>query len=337
MKTFEGLAWSHRYAYEGNAVNPRSTAIVWLAFTAISAAVTGTFACSPMKEESHVPTIRMTEALAVPIPEAFPVSNAWTQGNGEVYLLSSTRPHVIAYRNSRLENLGQHYLLRPIGIAAGRLPGSVAVVDGDRRTIVTMQEGRIVFEEAWDLPARAEAAVRTSAAWFIMGRDSLDDFVLFKLDPDRGGLPIYRVGRRAQKGRTALLPHLGKAGANVIVTSPEPPFRTVVVSPEGGLLRRFESIAASHFGADSGERQQWVAVATVQIADVYVQTLADLRSDRRELLVFDKDGRFVRRSTIHVPIGLGSTEAEGNFLLGVRRIPMQEVVLYRWHLEGDSQ
>ena len=68
----------------------------------------------------------------------------------------------------------------------------------------------------------------------------------------------------------------------------------------------------------------------------FVQILADLRSDRRHLLVYDAAGAFKRRRAIDVPFGILDTVPDRQELLAVRRTDRLEILTYQWSWQSTG-
>jgi hypothetical protein len=62
----------------------------------------------------------------------------------------------------------------------------------------------------------------------------------------------------------------------------------------------------------------------------YIQTIADLRSDHRTLLLYAADGRFIRSSQLEVPMAVVSTDPQSERIIAVRDVGRQEVAVYKW-------
>lgn len=180
------------------------------------------------------------------------------------------------------------------------------------------------------LPAglRVADAVRTERfGWITAGVDAEGRYRIQPLDarpwwvisPDtlRGGvLPPYR---------------LAASGDGVLITEAEPPFRTWRVCPEGAG----EPFAPTGAGyPQSGGVQRWVSAPLVDLGDALVQTLSDLASDRRVLVLYDPDGRERRKTIVAAPMALVGVTRDRRHLIGVRDLGNPEVVLYRWSWTG---
>ncbi len=67
----------------------------------------------------------------------------------------------------------------------------------------------------------------------------------------------------------------------------------------------------------------------------FVQTIADLRSDRRSLLLFGSDGRFIRSTQLDIPMAFVSADPMAHRLIALRDIDERELVEYRWRWHSN--
>lgn len=79
-------------------------------------------------------------------------------------------------------------------------------------------------------------------------------------------------------------------------------------------------------GSDS--EGDWVALPPISLGSIYLQVIADLRSDRRRFVLFDHTGHFLRSAEFALPLGFWT--ATDGVLLGVRVSDVPEIVEYSW-------
>jgi hypothetical protein len=73
----------------------------------------------------------------------------------------------------------------------------------------------------------------------------------------------------------------------------------------------------------------WAALPALSLSNgVVVQTISDLGSMRRELLVRRGDGTVVRTVGIDTPVGFVAASPSGRTLLAVSRVPRPRIVCY---------
>lgn len=171
--------------------------------------------------------------------------------------------------------------------------------------------------------------MRTEHGWLVGGVDTAGSYRVQPL----GGEPWWII--RPDTVRGGVLPpyRLAPATAGVLLTEAEPPFRTWPVSAE--------SVGAGFVpsGANYPRRegvQQWVSGPVVDLGEAMVQTLADLASDRRVMVVYDSRGREVSKTVIDVPMALVGITRDRRHVVAVRNLGEAEVVLYRWSWRSDN-
>jgi hypothetical protein len=66
------------------------------------------------------------------------------------------------------------------------------------------------------------------------------------------------------------------------------------------------------------------------VGELFVQTLADVRSTHRVIRMVDGSGALVRNLPLDVAMGFTAADRSAQRLLAVRRADEQELVTYRW-------
>ncbi len=79
-----------------------------------------------------------------------------------------------------------------------------------------------------------------------------------------------------------------------------------------------------------GRSGNWVSLAALPLGSDILQTLADLTSDRRLILVFDEVGSLVGHRLLEAPLGFVASGSGEQVLIAVRRLNRVEVVRYEW-------
>lgn len=75
--------------------------------------------------------------------------------------------------------------------------------------------------------------------------------------------------------------------------------------------------------------RRWVSLPAVAIGDGYLQTLADVKSDERRLIFTDgSTGDWIAR-VVNAPMGFLASDPAEAIAIAIRRIDVQEVVVYQ--------
>jgi hypothetical protein len=75
---------------------------------------------------------------------------------------------------------------------------------------------------------------------------------------------------------------------------------------------------------------EWRALALLSLDRGWIQTLADLRSDRRVIVVFDNSGVEVRRLEMDAPFGFVASSHDSQEVVALRALGKAELIFYRW-------
>lgn len=168
-------------------------------------------------------------------------------------------------------------------------------------------------------------AVRTARhGWIVAGVDADGQYRIQPLDAG----PWWVIRADTLRGGVLAPYRLAATAQGVLLTEAEPPFRTWRVGPEG----TGQAFAPKGSGTpESTGVQKWVSTPVVDLGNAMVQTLSDLASDRRVMVLYDHHGREQRKTVLSVPMALVGISADGRHLIGVRDLGRPEVVLYAWH------
>jgi hypothetical protein len=74
-----------------------------------------------------------------------------------------------------------------------------------------------------------------------------------------------------------------------------------------------------------------VSLGTLALDHGYLQTIADLKSDLRVLVLYDTDGRVIRQSRLDVAIGMQYSIPARRLLLAAVRTNESQLIVYQWH------
>lgn len=128
-------------------------------------------------------------------------------------------------------------------------------------------------------------------------------------------------------------------GTTLIFTNTRAPFLNTIVDAKGLTQLVFspvpDSLHSDQMSLDIPETV--ISLPTLIVDGHYLQTLSDLRSDRRTVLLFSAAGAFIRSTHLDVPIGFVAVEPSLNVLVAVRRSDRVEIVKYRWRWVRESE
>jgi hypothetical protein len=208
----------------------------------------------------------------------------------------------------------------------------VEVVDAAQQTIDTYSvAGKRISTRGFSVPVAISKAVPVGSTWAIGGADSVG-YRVFAVDADGQVRTIYT---RAAEPGTRLAPavHLGSAGRDLLLTDLDAPYTVRRIALDGHTVASFspsaDAIPALQADGRPGQAR-WVSLPAVFFGEGFVQTIADLTSDRRLLVAYGPDGKQRSASLIDAPLGISGATPDLRYLIGVRGANAPEIVLYRW-------
>jgi hypothetical protein len=191
------------------------------------------------------------------------------------------------------------------------------------------QELRSVAAPFEYLPA-AGAFVRSG--WIAGGTDAAGDFVAHMWIPGEGSTEVLRLPRRLEPDEKPVSAFLTAIGDSTLTaTLLLRPFTSYLLHASGRVLARFEPETPSAEG-------KWVSLPLVPVGDFFVQTLSDLRSDRRALVLFEPQGCRLRTTMLDAPVALVGASFSHDTVYAIRDAGGPELVVYhvRVHRTGGG-
>lgn len=290
---------------------------------------------------SPPPAVELTELEAVPLADSIYLTGLVLGPGGDVIAWNDRDGYIVTLR--RLQTwqtsvcMTNH--MRPIAASATRT-GQLTVVDGEGRVLVAVHA-----LPACDLHpiARLEAdsvllAVFHGDTWVVgsvsAGTVSLTAVDLGAIPPDARRWPASigfdDLGR--SRGVSAL--------EGIVLSMMDRPYSWVALELGGirGLfpLRRSArhegNVLAEKCSAAVGRSAEpsWVGLSTLEVGRIYLQTLADERSDWRCLATYSWSGRLQTVTVVNVALGLAAARrtAGGWQVVALRRTNRMEIVIY---------
>jgi hypothetical protein len=299
-------------------------------------------ACDP--NTALRPALALDEIVAFRPPSTFALAGAFVSPSGYSLAWSSQdRRILVADSLGSVIVVSSAFVGAPIGAAFGRNHRQLEVVDGgDSVRLVRIDvSGDMVSSTKLAIPFRASQAVRTSRGdWFVLGQDETSKSAFAV-----AAAPEYRVRRlmlppglsggwsgsgvRIQAdGETALIRGPLVSDCVFRASRDEESVTAVLQTSTDRCLGEKES--APSRAAPQASSPALMHLSTLPLGDgYYLQTLADPRTDTRELRVLSEQGGVERASKVVAPISLLAASTAG-WILGTREPRTTEVVLYRW-------
>jgi hypothetical protein len=284
----------------------------------------------PAPATSQPAHLRLTEAFAVALPDTVHVASIAALGPDELLAWAPNQAAVLHVVRGEPGMFGARELRLPVGAAF--VDGGYEVVDAQRRGVVSFAADG---SERGFRPIAAEGAlrnaVRTPAGWFVGANSSTAGYVLLGLRGDSVHL-LARLPADTSVGAQLREAQLAPDGDGVLMTDVRAPFTTLRVSADGAVLGTLQPGRPEPSPAGA----KWVPLPALALGDGFVQVFADLVSDLRDLVVFDAEGRVVRRTRVEVPLAFVASVPSQHLLVGSRAIGARELVGYRWEWEREG-
>lgn len=262
---------------------------------------------------------------------------AWSRSQGALWIYEVGQSQLLSIpgfsSRFRLGPLGVTWLSdSTIGILARRGPKLESIVFD-----VTNNSLRGTAEES-QLPDSSElvVATRMNRGWAYVTRSSNDVAALY-LNSDRSGRPIWTLSLLPFKAhlpdslaRLDLLAKPSRKG--ILITLRWKPFKTFLVDSLGETrltLQPPDELAACAPGIPCSQ-PILASLSVLELDQGYVQSLADLKSERRYLVLYDIQGEPIRVSQVEGAFGLVSIGAGTGRALAFTDFGGERLLVYKW-------
>lgn len=256
------------------------------------------------------------------IPDTFAVSAVGATAEGEVFVWSTERSTGLLEGENGWASF-ELGTASPVGLTVhARTPEeiSLTVLDGSSRRLIEVHDGEVRGSRFVNGEGAIMRGVASHEAWF--GTQRVEDRVeVVKIPPVGPPTTLFRLDR---PGSTELHLHSWNGG-DLLVTEVRSPFRTFGINSTGDTLVVFDAPLDPAPDSDG-----YAALPMLPVGEGFLQVLADLRSTRRILVTYDRDGALLRRTDIEGRIGLTHAMSGRPILLGLQDMGRQELVAFRW-------
>jgi hypothetical protein len=133
--------------------------------------------------------------------------------------------------------------------------------------------------------------------------------------------------------QTSGIARVDRSTRGVTLSEVLPPHRFTTLNCQGEVVSASEGPGP----LDLLEEQQWATVATLDLGTHMLQTISDVRSDRRILALFNPSGQILRKREIDIPMAFFAVTDRQKDLLAVRDLGQLEVAAYSWEPSRTPQ
>jgi hypothetical protein len=299
---------------------------------------------SPEHPVGDTTRFELRQMAVFTLPDGFAITGI-TLGSADRLLIWSVHPPCVFQLSAEeWQILGRGLLRHPISAAYGNDMGSIEIIDAALLQIIHFSADGHLAEQVgiYGLPDLS-AATRSTDGWYVLPGPRSDPYV-YRVDPDGRAHRVAAVpvsdAWQADSTRAVLI--LSPDTDGVLLSSRFPPFSSVRVAHSGQVYPFPLPALASKLKDETDPavgRGIWVALPMLEGPAGYIQTYADLTSDRRVIAVFSTGGSLLREVTLEMPVGFQASLPRQSLLVGVTRLNAVEIRLYRWRWdepEGES-
>jgi hypothetical protein len=281
----------------------------------------------------------------VSVPRAAAISGGAIEENGSIVLWTRESNLLWTASSKASEAWPIELRLGTDVVAAAWVRGRLHIVDGGRRQILELDADGALFR-ATDVtvPIRIHAAARTRSGW-VIGGSGVDGEAIVAAQQHDGfsALEIPRpdlpevlgpntgltMSRSVAAGESF---HLTTHGSDAVLMSWLQRPHNLAVLPLRGAPRWQPPIPSANLAlmrASETGWNHWTALPAVTVAGgIILQTLTDLGSTGRAVLVRAADGTVVRMTTVDTPTGIVAASPSGRMVLAVTRVPTPAAICY---------
>ncbi len=275
------------------------------------------------------PTIDLVEQARWLAPEAFRLRGVSLAIGGEVLVWSSNE---IMLLDRGLDSMMAMALPEKLSASAAglRADGLIEVLSTDPIAVHLLDwEGHLLSADTFASAHHLVHGVWSGSDWVVLVEGSsagAQERRLLRLES--GG--DVRVTELASVDAVGML---AARDNRVLFAETSRPFRIRMLEGD----RFLQEIAPptpllDSLGIKPGEGRSgnWISLPALPLGSGVLQTLADLSSDRRLILVFDEVGSLAGHRLVEAPLGFVASDGGEQTLIAVRQLNRVEVVRYGW-------
>lgn len=265
------------------------------------------------------PDLVLTEEHATIVPPDFRLTGVFAKGR-QVRAIWSRSESLIRWQPSRGDTATVVARDLPDGIVAVSVEGENLHVAMTHGGLTMSTSGKIVRDFALPVGQHLLDATWIRSGWLLLIQDADSTVKLL----DARGTAIRRAF--ADSAGSPVVRRLTKVAPGLVaVAALRAPFVVDLLSTSGDLL---QSMAPPIEDLDVPDT--WISLPFLPLDSAYLQTLSDLKSNRRRIVLYNHRGQVVRVRDIELPLGFVHSDVSSSTLLAVRRTDVTEIVEYRW-------
>ena len=272
-----------------------------------------------------LPPLSLARVASWALPEEYQASGVAVSSDAKQLMVWTSRSSQILIRKEFREYEVTLVGLQGFLAAAFEDDTLIQVVDpyGKRIIRVSTRGTRLA---SWPLQGyRVLAAHRGEDTWFVALQESREDTVPIIVEVAPGVAREHHLPDSVGVSVRDVI-HLTAHGGGVFVSTSRPPFRIVFVPGEPRTASDIRAIR----DIELDSTRSWVALPILPLDRAYVQTIADLGSDRRLIRLIDCRGAEARTLELDAPIGFVASVPRHRILVSVDAVEGVQVAVYEW-------
>jgi hypothetical protein len=259
-------------------------------------------------------------------PFGFEVAGASGPSNGELLVWSKSEAVVL---NGSLKVVRQiQFPIRESPLAVELLAdGAIELLTGSPGTIHRLDpNGHLLESEPIPVSGGIIHGALFGDGWILLTSDQ---------SPSQPSYALFRFSKTGLSpfARVPFVGVLSSQGQRVFLAKASAPHTVLAFQPDG-QFHQFETdtVLVSSLSEDTrdGSPRTWVSLPVLEIGDRHLQTITDITSDQRVLVIYGPTGAVLRAKRIRAPVGFVASASEGGALFSVLHMNQTEIVRYRW-------
>ena len=271
---------------------------------------------------------QLVEQYYVAVPDTFAPTGLELSANGTIVAWSQETGKAFRFDHKG----GQRQLILPSGSqpVGGAISsnGIVEIFETKRASIYRFSSAGQLLNIQRTSVKSAYSAVKVSSSWFILQRLSGDTVVMLQYDTTGKKVTLHKAQLRAGEATSMTR---GKDSHELLLANSRAPFAIKRLRLDSATIQVFNPrLPEAMEGPET-----WRALPLVAVKSGYIQTIADLLSDRRILVLYSPDGKTKAVRPLNAPIGMGAGNLSSSVVAAVRNLRAPEIVWYKWINETE--
>jgi hypothetical protein len=291
---------------------------------------------APAAAWCQMPPLHLDQVFAKDLPRSMRVEGAALSAKGSILAWGTGHPPLLLRDTARDWETIPSDSRGIVAMAFGPDGSSVEAVDSVCACILIFDTAGVVRTRLHTrVRFMIESGTRGPSGWYLGGRDRTGNYGLAAVHSDGSVFPLQEFAAHRDSDDEPPVYRLSTDGGDLLAATAVAPFEVTRVAGSQALPVPFVSPVPGAVADSVASEGLWAGMDVIPLDSGYVRTFADLRSDMRLLVLYDRQGELRRVSPVAVPLGMLGASVESHLLLAARTTDKREIVLYRWRW-GDE-